>query len=160
MLIGALVIITIAAYLFYFQFPHQEEIELLEEEIQDQESELNIAMVRAQQLPNLEAELEELEFERARLLEDELSVSDLLVQVSEISENNNVEVLGFSPRQRDEYIELDFSLHGDYSDICDVFSDLVENIERLELVSLDIFDSGNDGLVNVEFHGVYHRLGI
>lgn len=142
---------------FYIYEPAQEEIAGLESDVSSRETELNRAIERAGQLPELREEAQALRDRIQTLREQEKSVPDLLVMFNELAGDFAVELEDFSPYNTEEEIRLNLLLRGDYRNISDMLVEARRSDNRLELSRIDLQAPEDGYYLEAEILSIYYK---
>ena len=159
-LITVCLIVLLAVGFWYFIYePTQEEIGELEDTIDIKESRLNTHIARAQQVPELEEDVEFLEARLDELEEGERTIGDLLLLLNNLSSEYNVQMQKFSPQQSTTEIRLDLVLEGSYRNVAEMLYALRQREERigLHLMNMRSVDE-QSGVVSAELFCVYYTF--
>lgn len=104
-----------AIYYFYFYEPLKAEIGVLENERNNRQNRLDIAMSFARRLPEIKAEYRESVAElesRGEYIDKD--VIDLLIDFREIANDNNLDLKSFRPRENEENISMAVNISGGF----------------------------------------------
>ena len=154
------IILVLAVGFWYFIYePTEEEIEDLENTIEIKESRLNTHIARAQQVPELEEEVDQLETRLHELEDEERTIGDLLLLLNNLTTEYNVQMKRFSPQQSDTEIRLDLVIEGSYRNVAEMVYALRHREERigLYLINMRPVDE-RSGKVSAEIFCVYYTF--
>lgn len=127
LLVLAFVIALSAIYYFYFYEPLKAEIGVLENERNNRQNRLDIAMSFARRLPEIKDEYREIIAElesRGEYIDKD--VINLLIDFREISRENNLDLKLFRPRENEENISMAVNISGGFreaSSLLEAFKD-------------------------------------
>jgi|GEM_PF-1155709 type IV pilus assembly protein PilO len=155
LLVLAFVIALSAIYYFYFYEPLKAEIGVLENERNNRQNRLDIAMSFARRLPEIKAEYREIiaEFEgRGEYIDKD--VIDLLIDFREIANDNNLDLKLFRPSENEENISMAVNISGDFREASRLLEDFKDWNYWFEFRDVNI--SRNDEGVLLSMTVLYH----
>ena len=138
MVISAVFILIVVGYYYFIYEPLVEEINELEREKNQKQEELDLLIFKTGQISDLKEERDEYLEKKQELERARMSVSDLLVEIDELTFENNIEINKFNPERDDNEISLDFSLKGGYRELAEFFVELNFRENRLEFRDLNM----------------------
>lgn len=127
LLVLAFVIALSAIYYFYFYEPLKAEIGVLENQKNNRQNRLNIAMSFARRLPEIKDEYRDIIGElEARGEYIDKDIIDLLIDFREIARENNLDLKLFRPRENEDNISMTVNISGGFreaSNLLEAFKD-------------------------------------
>ncbi|SHM24003.1 type 4a pilus biogenesis protein PilO [Halanaerobium congolense] len=155
LIVLAFVIALSAVYYFYFYQPLKSEIALMENDRDNKQNRLEIAMSFARRLPEIKEEykniLTELE-ERGDYIDKD--VINLLIDFREISRKNNLNLTLFRPTENANNISMAVNIEGGFREITNLLSDFKEWNYWFEFRDVNISRSENGVLLSMTV--LYH----
>ncbi|MFW6029783.1 MAG: type 4a pilus biogenesis protein PilO, partial [Halanaerobiales bacterium] len=155
LLVLAFIIALSAVYYFYFYEPLKTEIANLENDRNNKQNRLDVAMSFARRLPEIKDEyrevIDELETRGDYIDKD---VIDLLIDFREIANENDLNLKLFRPKVNDDNISMDINISGDFREASNLLEDFKEWNYWFEFRDVNI--SRSDEGVLLSLTALYH----
>lgn len=155
LLVLAFVIALSAIYYFYFFQPLKAEIGVLENERNNRQNRLEVAMSFARRLPEIKEEYREIITElesRGEYLDKD--VIDLLIDFREISRENNLDLTLFRPKENENNISMAVNISGGFREASNLLEEFKEWNYWFEFRDVNI--SRNDQGISLSMTVLYH----
>jgi type IV pilus assembly protein PilO len=155
LLLLAFIIAIGAVYYFYFYTPLTEEIAQLENERNQKDSRLEVAIGFAEQLPAIKEEYRQIVLElEARGMYVDKDLIDLLIEFREAAKDNDLELRLYRPSENAENISMSVNIEGGFREIVSLLEDFKEWNYWFEFRNVNISRSG-DGVM-ISMNVLYH----
>ena len=151
-----------AVYYFYFYTPLTEEIARLENEREQKNNRLQVAIGFAEKLPDIKEEYRQIVLElEARGVYVDKDLIDLLIDYREAANDNDLNLRLYRPTENDKNISMSVNVEGGFREVCNLLEDFKEwnywfefrnvNITRSEQgVLISMTTLYHDRLVDIE----------
>ncbi len=147
----------------YYYFPYQwitEDQEIVQQDIAQLETEIQLAQERIEQIPELEEELARLEEERSELLEAAIrEPEEILAALNVFSRRTDMTINSYSKGQREDGHPLTLNYEGDYFPLLEMMRMIDEWDYRLvvEEFSVTANDADNEDDLNIAVNFFFHQ---
>jgi type IV pilus assembly protein PilO len=144
------IVLVVGTYYFFFLSPMQEQVSELSERSINVQKEIQTLRIKANRLPEFQAEVERLDIELGKALRelpDKKEIDTLLARISDKARDAGLDVIHFKPegeQKKDFYAEVPVSLEvrGGFHQVASFF-DEVSHMERI--VNMSQFKIQTDG---------------
>jgi type IV pilus assembly protein PilO len=144
-----------AVYYFYFYTPLTEEIAQLEQERDQKDNRLQVAIGFAEQLPDIKEEYRQIVLEiEARGEYVDKDLIDLLIEFREAAKDNDLELRLYRPTENEENISMTVNIEGGFREIVNLLEDFKEWNYWFEFRDVNI--SRSDDGVSIYMNTFYH----
>ena len=144
----------------YYYFPYQwitEEQDLVQQDIDQLETELQLARQRIEQIPELEEELARLEEERSELLEAAIrEPEEILAHLNVFSRQSGMTINSYSTGGREDGHPLNLSYEGEYLPLLQMMR-LVDEWDYRLVVEDFSLSTGEDDELNISMNYFFHQ---
>jgi type IV pilus assembly protein PilO len=144
-----------AVYYFYFYTPLTEEIAQLENERNQKDNRLQVAIGFAEQLPAIKEEYRQIVLElEARGMYVDKDLIDLLIDFREAAKDNELELRLYRPSENAENISMSVNIEGGFREVTNLLEDFKEWNYWFEFRNVNI--SRSDVGVMISMNVLYH----
>lgn len=144
-----------AVYYFYFYTPLTEEIARLEDERQQKNNRLQVAIGFAEKLPEIKEEYRQIVLAlEARGVYVDKDLIDLLIEFREAAKDNDLNLRLYRPTENDKNISMSVNIEGDFREVCNLLEDFKEWNYWFEFRNVNI--SRSDQGVIISMNTLYH----
>jgi len=144
-----------AVYYFYFYTPLTEEIARLENERQQKNNRLQVAIGFAEKLPEIKEEYRQIVLAlEARGVYVDKDLIDLLIEFREAAKDNDLNLRLYRPSENDKNISMSVNIEGDFREVCNLLEDFKEWNYWFEFRNVNI--SRSDQGVIISMNTLYH----
>ncbi len=156
LLLLAFIIAFGAVYYFYFYTPLTEEIAQLENEKNQKDNRLAVAMGFAEQLPAIKEEYRQIVMElEARGVYVDKDLIDLLIEFRDTAEENELELTLYRPSENTANISMAVNIEGGFREVINLLEDFKDWNYWFEFRNVNISRSGDNGVM-ISMNVLYH----
>ncbi len=159
LLIVAFLLIILVSYYFYIYQPMKENIARFQQKKSQKNNKLKTARNLARKLPDLKEKYNKLHKQRNKNsgeLVQATSTINLLRDIEELTRENGVKLVGFSPAEKENKVNINISFQGNYSQICGLFNDFKKLSNQLEFKNLQLHPQ-NEEIINVTMFVIFYK---
>lgn len=156
LLLLAFIIAVGAVYYFYFYTPFTEEIARLENERNQKDNRLQVAIGFAEKLPQIKEEYRQIVLDlEARGIYVDKDLIDLLIDFREAAKDNELELRLYRPSENQNDISMAVNIEGGFREVISLLEDFKDWNYWFEFRNVNISRSGNNGVM-ISMNALYH----